>query len=280
MTQAANPNDPTLRQPTFAATLARETHLNDPVPTGGLKIQVSFGYSDGFGREIQKKVQAEPGPLVPGGPTITPRWVGTGWTIFNNKGEPVRQYEPFFDDTHEFKFGAAVGVSPILFYDPVKRVVATLQPDHSWGKVVFDPWRQESWDGNDTLLIADPESDPDVGNFFQRLTDAEYLPTWYAQRRTGELGSDPRDAAAKTEIHAATPSVAHADSLGRTFLSIAHNRFIPRGTNPEVPPTEEYYGTRTVFDIERNQREVVDANDRVHMRYDFDMLGTRVHHAR
>ena len=28
------------------------------------KIQISFSYSDGFGREIQKKIQAEPG-LVP-----------------------------------------------------------------------------------------------------------------------------------------------------------------------------------------------------------------------
>src|SRR5262249_463982 len=47
-------------QPPFAATLARETHFTEP---GGAqsKIQISFSYSDGFGREIQKKVQAEPG---------------------------------------------------------------------------------------------------------------------------------------------------------------------------------------------------------------------------
>jgi hypothetical protein len=44
-------------QPPFAATLARETHFADP---GGAltKIQVSFSYSDGFDREIQKKIQA------------------------------------------------------------------------------------------------------------------------------------------------------------------------------------------------------------------------------
>jgi hypothetical protein len=38
-------------------------------------------------------------------PQITPdnissRWVGRGWTVFNNKGKPIRQYEPFFTDTH------------------------------------------------------------------------------------------------------------------------------------------------------------------------------------
>lgn len=47
-------------RPAFAATLARETHATDPLPPGGLKIQISFSYSDGFGREIQKKIQAEP----------------------------------------------------------------------------------------------------------------------------------------------------------------------------------------------------------------------------
>ena len=73
--------------------------------------------------------------------------------------------------------------------------------------------------------------------------------------------------------------MAHADALGRTFLSIAHNRFIPRGANPGDPPTEEFYSTRTAFDIEGNQREIVDANDRVVMRYDYDMLGTRIHQA-
>jgi len=41
--------------------------------------------------------------------------------------------------------------------------VATLHPNHSWEKVVFDPWRQKNWDVNDTVLIADPKVDPDVG---------------------------------------------------------------------------------------------------------------------
>ena len=104
-TRQANPDDPTKWQPACAATLARETHVSAPLPPQGLKIQLSFSYSDGFGREIQKKIQAEPGPVVEGGPVVNPRWVGSGWTIFNNKGKPVRQYEPFFSDTHRFEFG-------------------------------------------------------------------------------------------------------------------------------------------------------------------------------
>jgi len=47
-------------QPPFAATLAREIHQNDPEGDKS-PIQISVTYSDGFGREIQTKIQAEPG---------------------------------------------------------------------------------------------------------------------------------------------------------------------------------------------------------------------------
>ena len=219
--------------------------------------------------------------VVNGQPALTdqdvaPRWVGSGWTVFNNKGKPVRQFEPFFTDTHRFDLDVRIGVSPVLFYDTVGRVVATLHPNHTWEKVVFDPWRQESWDVNDTAL-TDPGTDPDVGDVFQRLAEAEYLPTWHAQREAGALGSEEQTAAARTAIHAGTPTVAHADSLGRTFLTIAHNKFKRSGTPPADPPTEEFYSTRVIFDMQsarsdRRQRCIV-------MRYDHDMLGSQIHQA-
>jgi RHS repeat-associated protein len=262
------------QQPVFAAAFAHETHASEPVPAAGLKVQVSLNYSDGFGREIQKKIAAEPGPLTAGGPVVNPRWIGSGWTIFNNKGKPVKQFEPFFDDTHEFRFGQQVGVSSMLFYDPLERVVATLHPNHTWEKVVFDPWQQANWDVNDTVLIEDPKQDSDVGSFFERLDSGEYLPTWHAQRQGGELGAFERVAAEKAAVHAATPSLAYADALGRPFLTIAHNRF---ERNSDV--IEETYASRVILDIEGNELEVIDANGRVVMRYDFDMLGTRVHQA-
>jgi RHS repeat-associated protein len=256
-------------KPATACILARETHAADLRPGQHTKIQQSFSYSDGFGREIQKKIQAEPGPLGDGGPDVNPRWVGSGWTIFNNKGKPVRKYEPFFSALHTFEFANIVGVSPILFYDPVERVVATLHPNHTYEKVVFDPWRQENWDVNDTALQANPAQDPHVGDFFGKLTDADYLPTWYDHRSQGQLGREEQQAALKTAVHANTPSVAYPDVLGRTFLTIAHNRFERAGV-----PIDEYLATRTELDIENNRRAVVDALGRVIMRYDYDMLST------
>ncbi len=257
-----------LGEPPFAATLVRETHVND-APTS--KLQVGFSYSDGFGREIQKKIQAEKGPLVEGGPDVEPRWVGSGWTVFNNKGKPIRQYEPFFsqlpDRRHRFESDAKVGVSPVLFYDPVERVVATLHPNHAYEKVVFNPWEQTTYDVNDTVLQSNPANDPDVGDFFKRLPLGEYSPTWHEQRKSGGLGTHEQEAASKAAIHANTPTTAYLDSLGRTFLTIARN-----GTTPN-----DLIGTRVLLDIEGNQQEVHDARNLSVMTYDYSMLSQQIH---
>lgn len=297
------------RSPAVAATLVRETHVSDLREGEQTKIQVSLSYSDGFGREIQKKIQAEKGPVprreaageiitgADGQPLMTshdasPRWVGSGWTVFNNKGKPVRQYEPFFTDTSDFEFDVRIGVSPVLFYDPAGRVIATLHPNHTYEKVVFDPWRQESWDVNDMVSTADPGTDADVGDFFGRIAEGEYLPSWHDLRTDSANAAafvasypDPSDranetrAAEKTRVHAATPTVAHSDSLGRTFLTVANNTFKYSNTEPGDPAVEEFHKTRIMLDIEGNQREVIDARGRLVMRYGYDMLGNRVRQA-
>ena len=202
--------------------------------------------------------------------SVSPRWSGTGWTIFNNKGKPVRHYEPFFTDTHRFESDVKIGVSPTTFYDPTERVVATLHPNHTWQKVAFDSWRHELWDVNDTALVSDPKTDLDVGGFFRRLPDADYLPTWRQQRAGGALGPQEQAAALATDICAATPSVAHADSLGRAFLTVAHNRF--RYSNG-LPPSEEFYRSRSVFDVEGNPLEMREALGRVVIRYVYMLTG-------
>ena len=286
-------------EPPFAATMVRETHVSDPLPPQGLQIQVSFAYSDGFGRELQSKIQAEPGDapsraanvlltsgdVSPGVLTLNngvpqlsaanPRWVGKGRTVYNNKGKPVKQYEPFFSSTHLYEAEPEMtdsGVTPILFYDPVERVVATLHPNHTFEKVVFDPWRQETWDVNDTVMISDPKTDADVGEFFKLLPGVDYLPTWYDQRKNGQKGPDEKTAADKAATHAATPTVAYFDTLDRPMLTVADNG---KDTNGAV----QKYATRVTLDIEGNQREVKDANNRVVMRYDYDLLGNRIHQA-
>ncbi len=259
-------------QPEATYSLARETHEAALAPGERTRIQHSFSYTDGLGREIQSKLQAEPGPLDGAG-RADPRWIGSGWVIFNNKGSVVRKYEPFFSATHEFEFANISGVSPTIIYDPLQRVIATLYPDHSYEKAVFEPWRVQTWDGNDTVS-EDPADDPDIGGFLRRLPSADYLPTWREQRESGDLGPDARSAAAKAAVHARTPSLACFDPLGRVWLNIELNRFERGGS-----VVEERFHTRLVLDIEGRQRRIIDALGRRIMSYDYDMAGNRIHQA-
>jgi hypothetical protein len=262
-------------QPAGTAVLARETHVSDLAPGQETKIQRRFSYCDGFGREVQRKGQAASGPVVDDGPDIEHRWIGSSWTVFNNKGKPVRRYEPFFTATPEFEFARAVGVSAVLFYDPAGRVVATLSPDSTYAKTTFDPWHQDVWDAADTVLL-DPRSDPDVAGYAGRyLAALSAAPggwaTWYARRIDGELGRAAQRAAEQTALHAAgTPTRTWLDSLGRTFLAVEHNR-VPAPSGAGL--VEQYCQTHSLLDIQGNEHEVRDALGRAVMRYDFAMLG-------
>ena len=121
-------------------------------------------------------------------------------------------------------------------------------------------------------MTFDPKTDPDVGDFFQKLPDTDYLPTWYQQWINNTSSPDEQDAAQKAAQHANTPSVAHFDSLGRVFLAIADNGQDQNGN-------AQQYQTRTVLDIEGNPREIIDALGRIVMRYDYALLKTRIHQA-
>lgn len=243
-----------LGQPAVVCTLARETHSSEP-DGDQTKIQQSFLYSDGFGRELQTKIQAEPGEAPrrdADGELIREndqlklgyadsRWVGTGRKIYNNKGKPVKQYEPFFSSTHQYETEQDLvewGVTPVIHYDPLERVIRTDLPNGTFSKVEFDAWQQVTWDENDTVLESD----------------------WYAQRQALPPGNPDRRAALmaaeaqKLDLNGnqhGTPTVAHLDILGRTFLTIADNGINKQGER-------QLYSTHVELDIEGNQLAITD----------------------
>lgn len=249
-------------EPNYTAVLAREVHASEP---GGQTspIQVTFTYSDGLGREVQSKRPAEPGPIAEGGPSVAPRWVGTGWSVFNNKGKPVRRYEPFFSATHDFEFGQRIGVAVTACYDALGRVIACLHPNHSYEKVVFDAWQQASWDVNDTISLR-PATDPDVSGWFSRLDPADYTPSWQ-ERMLASTDPHERAAVTRTAGHAATPAIAHFDPLGRAVLSIVDN-----GADGTLQ-------TRVELDVEGNERSVTDPRGNVVLRRRFSVSGQTTH---
>jgi len=125
-------------------------------------------------------------------------------------------------------------------------------------------------------VLLDPRDDPDVRGYAGRYLAALTGPpggweTWYARRIDGRLGEAARRAASQTATHAATPTRNWLDSLGRTFLTVAHNR-VASGDGL----TDQYCRTHSLLDIQGNQHEVRDALGRAVMRYGFAMLGGQV----
>jgi RHS repeat-associated protein len=229
-------------QPNYVHTRERETY------DASTRWLETFSYSDGFGRTIQAKVEAEPG-LAPArdgqgvlqagqmvDTTPNPRWVGTGRTIFDNKGNPVKQYEPFFSADAGYETEAQlvqVGVTPVLRYDALSRLIRTDLPDGSFSKVAFDPWQQRAWDPNDTVNES-------------QWSTQHTVPAWLS-------------------AHANTPAVTHLDTLGRAVLTIADNGAAGQ------------YATRVKLDIEGKQLAVIDARGNTAQATDYDQLGRALH---
>lgn len=199
------------RKPNYVHTFTREQH-----GAANPRWQESYAYSNGSGGVAMVKAQAHPGKAFAVNPDGTrvevdadPRWIGNGRTVLNNKGDPVKQYEPYFSTTHEYEDETAlreIGVTPILYYDPVGRNIRTLLPDGTFTKVEFTPWWQKTFDANDTVKQSQWYADrgsPDPVTQAEPLNDPERRAAWLAAK------------------HADTPGVIHFDSLGRPIYAVS-----------------------------------------------------------
>src|SRR5262249_60834316 len=100
-----------------------------------------------------------------------------------------------FSASHRFERAEELvsrGVTPIFRYDSAGRLVRTDLPDGTFSQIVFDSWRQESWDGNDTVLqsawyVAHGQPDP---NGPAPLADAARA-AWLAAKHAGTPAGAP-----------------------------------------------------------------------------------------
>ncbi|HPG76915.1 MAG TPA: RHS repeat-associated core domain-containing protein, partial [Rhodoglobus sp.] len=155
-------------------------------------------------------------------------------------------YEPYFSSTPEYEDEAELveqGVSPLMHYDPLGRLIRTDFPNGTFSRVEFTPWEQVSYDPNDTVTTSD----------------------WYAAR-IDYAGSDvallkEKRAAQQSAAHANTPSKVVLDSLGRPFLSLAQ-------LEPDV-----YLATKSILDIQGRVLQVIDARGNIAESRTYGMLG-------
>ncbi len=229
--------------PVRVAMIAREQHWQD---NNNSPLQIRISYTDGLGRTAMHKAQAAPDGA-------TPRWIGSGKTVYNNKGKAVMQYEPYYSTTHDYdtaEQAAAAGVTPRIQYDPLGRVQRTDLPDGTYTKTEWDAWTQTVYDNNDTVLDSD---------WYDTYSNANA--TTYPGIYTYMNGT-----AAKAAEHNATPTVMHLDVLAQPCATVQHNRYPVSGVW-----TDFYYLSTAVPDIQGNRTALHDARGNT-MSWRYDML--------
>ncbi|NEP22625.1 SpvB/TcaC N-terminal domain-containing protein [Moorena sp. SIO3I6] len=173
------------------------------------RVQTHISYSDGFGREVQTKIRVEPG-IAFSSVNYTSveeidtdnRWLSSGAVVYNNKGNPVQEYEPYYIDTHEYVDNPTLnqfGVSSVLHYDPLQRVVRVDTPKGFFTKVEFTPWQEKHYDENDTI---------EESSYYQENID------------TLDSNSPEYQALVKAAQFYNTPDIKILDNLGRIIRDI------------------------------------------------------------
>ena len=265
---------PEQRQPIVVQTLRQvhhDTETDVPLPDRDQTIQ-SIEYSDGFGRLLQTRTQAEDvafGDLIFGdagllaaqsgpigaavgqvsGNDDSPRVVVSGWQTYDNKGRIVEQYEPFFSLGWNYDPPAdeQLGQKTTMHYDPRGQVIRTVNPNGSEQSVVYG--------------IPNNLSDPE-----------QFTPTpweFYTYDLNDNAGRTHLVESLSYQHHWDTPASAKIDALGRTVETVVRNRNAPDANNPF--PVVEEQRTRHSYDLRGNLLVVIDAKNREAFDHVYDL---------
>lgn len=260
-------------QPISVQTIRRVHHVNEtdvPEPERSATIE-TLEYSDGFGRLLQTRTQAEDtlfGDPTFGGEVLPanqadqtdtlmdivgrqratndpPNVAVSGWQVYDNKGRVVEKYEPVFGSGWDYGMpgSAQLGEKVTIYYDPLGRVIRTVNPDGSEQRAIYG--------------VPPDLTDPDI-----------FIPTaWenYTYDVNDNAGrTDPSDST-PYKSHWNTPASAVVDALGRTIQTVARN-----GSNP----ASDWFTTHSTYDIRGNVLTVTDALGRAAFQHIYD-LGNR-----
>ncbi|MGC2236172.1 MAG: SpvB/TcaC N-terminal domain-containing protein [Pyrinomonadaceae bacterium] len=213
------------RQPSCSIDLVRDDFYQTSEGVSDFSCKTLINYSDGFGRQMESKLKTDSGvsivhdadgKLVSGKnnkPLLAPtddRWVVSGRTVYNNKGEPCEQYLPYFTDTPLFEEqqqivdAKLVPPPSITHYDPLLRVIRIDTPKGFFSKVEFTPWEEKHCDEDDT--VKDSTYYIDFMKNYPGKPSQEQI--------------DEKDALDKAAVFYDTPAINVLDNLGNAFLNI------------------------------------------------------------
>jgi RHS repeat-associated protein len=254
-------------EPCWVRTTQREQHY---AVSKTSDILVRTEYSDGFGRLLQTRAQAEEvlfgdttfggsglpaDPQAPNSPAVgqrnldpdQPNVVVSGWQVYDNKGKVVAKYEPFFSRGFDFVLAdtAARGQRVQMRYDPRGQVIRTINPDGSEQRVVYGRPGPRG-----LAYLAEFEPTP----WETYSYDANDLAPFT------HFGLNQAPAA-----HAFTPQSSRLDPLGR----VVETRDRLEAATPGGPLTEVVM--RYEYDIRGNRTKVLDALGRTSFTHVYDL---------
>lgn len=259
------------REPICIRTVSRVHHdtETDVPPEQRAATIEAVEYSDGLGRLLQTRAQAENtlfGDPLSGGADLAadqsapvgaavgrprapgqgPNVVVSGWQRYDNKGRVTDKYDPFF--SQGWSFGApaeaSLGRKTVHFYDARGRVERTLNPDGS----------------EQCVLTGMPV---DLANPSVHAPSAWESFTYDVNDNAGRTHPG---SSSKYASHWNTPSSVTVDVLGRTVLAVVRNG---------ADEATEWFATRSGYDIQGNLLTVVDPLGREALRCVFDLAGRR-----
>ena len=201
------------------------------------------------------------GEMLPDGER--PRVVVSGWQTFDNKGQVVEQYEPFYATGWDYlsrkeaesEQPKLFGQKATMYYDPRGQVVRTVNPDGSEQRVLLGTLDEE-------LLGAPDEYTPTPWESF----------TYDANDNAGRTHGEDSNLAIDAHFHPPegyqhhwnTPASTVVDALGRTVETVERNR-------RSIEDTVDFLRMSTAYDIRGNALIVTDAMDREAFRYNYDL---------
>ncbi len=206
------------QQPTCSINLVRNFYWNSLNKDKTPYCQMAINYSDGLGRDLEKKLLVDSGVSfirdeygvllldeanIPIEEIVDSRWQVTGRTVYNNKGLPIEQYLPYFINTPLYEDQKDVpGPSPtVIYYDALGRKIRVDTPKGFFAKTEFTPWKEVLFDEDDTVL------------------DSKYYEENYPQN----LNPGQLDAINKAIKFYNTPTIKINDNTGSVFLEIKNN---------------------------------------------------------
>ncbi|MBS1942088.1 MAG: hypothetical protein JST38_14555, partial [Bacteroidetes bacterium] len=272
-------------EPVWVKTTQREHHVNAPYAGSMLPDEfnatlVAVEYSDGFGRQLQTRTQAEsvlfgvtshPGGVdglgssglpadqgAPNAPAVgrqspPPPYAFvtvSGAKLYNNKGKVVEQWEPYFSQGFALTDPATQhGQRVRIYYDALGRPKRTVNPDATEQRVVYG--------------VPNALDTPDA---FAPSSWERY--TYDANDLAGL--THPEDTTVPPE-HRWTPKSEVVDALGRTIMTVEHCAPLSSGEGPGVRPEDVVMGY--AYDIKGQLLKVTDPLDRVCFEHKYDTAG-------